>query len=403
MARRKRKKKLSRKELKQRRQAAMARKRKEQGWTPPQAHPSHHDDDVLEDMLPFFSSVEDASGSSDASMEKLMMTLLDSADLIEEPEFEEIIIDPIRCVDTFAEVGEELDIDPEALSRLPDEEREDTQMEMLVTTTQRLLTDDLRQDIVDGLNDLRLRLKRSGKQEQAAQAAALQSFLRDNQDNETWSMIGLVQAIVQRSLAAGFELFEASIEVMETDRLDEGETPLTLSQKLAQSSLAQRADAVLRKVPGLSGFLEKQADKIWEEGMDAVFEGDLYLELFTPEELVAGFNLLKTTFGDDLGEETAPQETLLLAVTEEKAKSLISRVDGYITELFTPERLDQLRAQLNTVLNDPDCPGEWLAFIMMLAEYMAAEDAVENEKLFLLRAFFGEMGAVSAALEEAEE
>lgn len=402
MARRKkRRKKLSRKELKQRRQAAMARKRKEQGWTPPQAHPSHHDDDVFEDMLPLFPLAGDTSVLPDATAERLMMTLLDSADLIEEPEFEEIIIDPIRSVDTFAEIGEELGIDPEALSRLPDEEREDTQMEMLVTTTQRLLTDDLRQDVVDGLNNLRLRLKRSGKREQVAQAAALQSFLRDNEDDGTWSMIGLVQAIVQRSLEAGFELYEASMEVMETGRLDEGETPLTLSEKLAQSSLAQRADAVLRKVPGLSGFLEKQADKIWEEGMEAIFEGDLYLELFTLEELEAGSDIFETALGGGVSQETASQEIPSLTVTEEKAKSLISRVDEYITELFTPERLDQLRARLNTTLNDPDCPKEWLAFIMMLGEYMAAEDAVENEKPFLIRAFFGEMRVAGADSEEA--
>jgi hypothetical protein len=272
---------------------------------------------------------------------------------------------------------------------------------MLMTTTQRLLTDDLRQDVVDGLNNLRLRLKRSGKQEQVTQAAALQSFLRDNEDDGTWSMIGLVQAIVQRSLAAGFELLEASMEVMEADHPGGSEAPLTLSQKLAQSSLAQRADAVLRKIPGLSGFLEKQADKIWEEGTDAIFEGDLYLELFTPEELETGFDIFETTFGGDVSQETAPQETPLLTIKEEKAKSLISRVDDYITELFTPERLDQLRARLNTVLNDPDCPKEWLAFIMMLGEYMATEDAAENEKPFLIRAFFGEMRAVSAALEEA--
>jgi hypothetical protein len=77
--------------------------------------------------------------------------------------------------------------------------------------------------------------------------------------------------------------------------------------------------------------------------------------------------------------------------------------DDYITELFTSERLDQLRARLNTTLNDPDCPKEWLVFIVMLAEYMAAEDAAENEKPFLISAFLGEMRAVSAALEEAEE
>ena len=36
----------------------------------------------------------------------------------------------------------------------------------------------------------------------------------------------------------------------------------------------------------------------------------------------------------------------------------------------------------------------------MLVEYMAEEEAVENEKGFLISAFFGEMRAIAAAVEE---
>jgi len=39
----------------------------------------------------------------------------------------------------------------------------------------------------------------------------------------------------------------------------------------------------------------------------------------------------------------------------------------------------------------------------MLADYMADEEAVENEKAFLLRAFLGEMRAASTTAEESEE
>jgi hypothetical protein len=399
MARRQ-KKQTRKHQAKQQRQAEIARIRKERGWKPSQAHSERSQDEVIEDMLPLFPLIDDPSTSPAAGVEQLMMTLVASEDLIEEPEFEDIIIDPMRCVDTFVEVGEELGIDPEALSQLPDEEREDTNMQMLEMTTRRLLTDELRQDIINALNSLRLRLKQAGQPEKAAKAATLQSFLGGSESSEVWPLIGLVQAIVQRSLAAGFELLEASIEVVGADALDETETPLSLAERVAQSSMAQKANTLLQKVPGLSRFLEKQADSIWDEGSDAVFAGELHLGIFTVEELEAGFDIFKTTLGDGISQETDTQEPITIEPTEETGKALVLRIDDFITELFTPVRLDQLRTRLNTILNDKDYPRRWLPFILMLADYMADEEAVENEKGFLISAFLGEMRAVGAALEQ---
>ncbi len=367
---------------------------------PQRAHPGRPQDEIAQDMLPLFALLDDGSASPDAGVEQLMMTLLASEDLIEEPEFEEMFVDPMRCVDTFAEVGVELGIDPDSLSDLPDEEYEETMMEMLVMTTQQVLTDELRQDVFDALNKLRLRLKRAGKREKAAKAAALQSFLGESEDGELWATIGLVRAIVQRSLAAGFELLDASMEVVDVVSLDESETPLTISEKVDQSRLGKTASSLLQRIPGLSGFLEKEADRIWEEGISAVFEGDLYLGIFTTEELEAGLDIFGTTLGDAVTEETASQGPTTLTVSEETLKTLIAGIDDYITELFTPDRLDQLRARLNTILGSSIFTGKWLAFIMMLVEYMADEEAVENEKWFLISAFLGEIRSVSESLEE---
>lgn len=393
-------KRTSKQQAKQQRQAEIARIRQERGWKPSTPGSKRAQDEVFEDMLPLFPLVDDPAASPADGVEGLMMTLLASEGLIEEPEFDEIIIDPMRCVDTFVEVGEELGIDPEALSRLPEEEREDTQMNMLEMTTQRLLTDELRQDILDALSDLRQRLKRAGKREKVAQAAALQSFLGEDESSEMWHMMGLVQAIVQRSLAAGFEMYEASMEVLEAGDLDQNDTPLTLSQRVAKSSVAQKADTLLQKVPGLGRFLEKQADDIWQEGVDAVFEGDLYLGLFTSEELEVGFDIYLTTREGDVTQEAAAHEPSEMVITEEQGRGLITRVDDYLTELFTPVRLDQLRTRLNFILDSSDYKRRWIAFIMMLVEYMADEKAVENEKPFLIHAFFGEMRALAAAMEE---
>jgi hypothetical protein len=394
------KKKLSRKQRKQQRREAIARKRKEQGWESPQAPSTPRQDDVLDDMLPLFPEIGDSAASSIPIAEQLMMTLMDSGDMVDEPEFEEIIVDPMLCLNTFSEVVQELDIEPESLDELPDEEREDTQMTIREEITRRLLTDELRRDIINGLNDLRIRLKRSGSErEEVARAAALQSFLGGDTGSEIWPMIGLVQAIFLRSLTIGFELMEAAMEVTETTDPSESDVPLT--EKLARSSVTKKAADLLKKVPGLGGFLDKQADKIWEEGVDAVFKGELYLELFSPEELETGFKIFGATFGrDDIAEETDTQEPLTLEVTKEDVETIVLQLGDYITGLFTPERLDQLRARLDAILRDPAYARKWSSFLFLVAQNMANEDAVEYEMQFLIQALIGEMAFVTAAFRE---
>ena len=395
----KKKRKLSRKEHKRQRREAMERKRKEQDWKSrplPSARRQEHE--VLEDMLPLFPTITDPSAPSGPAMEQIMMILLGSGYMADEPEFEEIIVDPMLCLDTFSEVVEGLDIEPESLDELSDEDREDTQMDILVGVTRRLLTDELRQDILNGLNDLRLRLKRTGEREEAAKAAGLQSFLSGEATKEIWPMTGLVQAIFFRSIQIGFELMEASLEAVET--VDPDESGPSLFERVTQSSVVRKADALLKKVPGLGGFLEKQADKIWQEGLHALYTGDLYLELYSPEEVGAGFEILQTVFKDDIAGRREARDFRPLEMSQEKGMAVISRVDSYVTELVTPERLEQLRGRLNAILKDPATEREWLAFLYMVAQYMANEDAAENEKLFLVTSFLGEMNVVTKTFQQ---
>jgi hypothetical protein len=137
----KKKKRLTRKQLKQQRRAAINRKRKEKGWKGARKPVKNQEQGLLDDMLPLFPLADDKFISPETSLGPLMTVLLDSQELAEEPEFEDIIIDPVQCVQTFTEIGEELGIDPDEFFELPDEEREDSYYEMLEQLTERLLTD----------------------------------------------------------------------------------------------------------------------------------------------------------------------------------------------------------------------------------------------------------------------
>jgi hypothetical protein len=325
-------------------------------------------------------------------MEGLMLSILASEDIANEPELKNIIFDPVRCVNTFAEVGEKMGFTPETLSRLPEDKHEEVQLQILETSTQQVLTKVLQQEILTGLKALRARLKKEGKPEAAARAAAVQSFLTQEKSNSTWAMLGVVQAIFHRSMMIGFELFEASAEVLDTDDTEENST--SFLERLNQSTATQKIGGVLQAHPEIRNYMENQADRVWEEGQEAIFSGELNLGLFTEDEVQGGLGILAEVLDYD---EATGKLNKEISATSEEAKSLVSRIEDYVAELLTPQRYVQMQDRLALILKEEAFEQKWLTFILLLTEDMKAEDAIESQRGFLVRAFFGEMRRLSNA------
>ena len=393
-------KKLSKKERKEQRRAAMERVRQECGWEPPPPPPEQNE--LLDDMLHLFPEIADPSAPL-PSAEPVIMALVGSSEWADGPEFEAVIVDPMLCTATFVAAAEEMGHDPDSLLELPEEEREDAHLEILSETIRQLFTDDLRQQILDGLKQLRVRLKRTGDREGAARAALMLSFLGRDTGGEIWTMVGLVQAIFQRSVYAGFEMAEAGLAAEEAGDLDED--PVTLLARLTKSRVGQKAEALLKRIPGLGKYLAEQADVTWEEGEHAVFMGELYLGLYSEEELLVGLDLFRQALGG-AAEEARSEGQGKAAMSEEAALDFFARVDQYVAELVTPERLDQMRAKLGAVLRARAFEEEWFSFVLMLKHYMDEPDAAENERHVLVSAFVGEIRHAGEVLEnklESEE
>ena len=350
-------------------------------------------DEVIEDMLPLFSPLGNFSAASGQGMEDLMKPIVLSRDLADEPEFEGILISPMLCTETFAKVGQEMGLSPEEFKRLPAEEREDTTLVMLEKSLQQLLTAELCEDILKRLNDLRLRLKQSGKKNETAKVAALLSFLRKDKERSIWPMIGLVQAIYRRSLRVGFEMIEASIDVIGPDAREGEDTSMT--DKPKKPGPGKKINNLLKKTPGLREYLEKEADKIWIKGRNAILAGDLYLGIYAPEELEAGIEIIATVSGFDSVEAMLAADPSAWILADDKAENLLVRLDNYITKLFTRARLGQLREKMNTLMKDPQYKGKWFPFIMLLKESLADKEAVDYKKRFFISAFFSELRATA--------
>jgi len=390
-------KKLTRKERAQQQQTLTERHRQAKGWISPNEKAKQRQE-LVEDMAPLMAMVETGVGSEE---ENLFWLLLDSGDLAEEPEFKEIFSEPLVTLPTYISVAESLGVaTPDMLDELPEEEQEDKKAEILEETVRRLLNDELRREIIEAVDRLRLRWKKAGKRAEAARVAALQLTLSDRKSTAAWPMIGLVQAIVLRSLGAGFELVGVTLDDEEVDDTDDDESLAALYKKLNDPGMGEKLERAIKKVPGLQSYLEKQVDKIWDEGETAIFTGELYLELFSDEELEAGAEIFKAVMTEKATDENAAPEGPTEAFIPQRSQNLFTQLDLYLVERFTPERLEQLRTRLRTILDEAGYAAKYFSFIKMLADAMADEEAAENERGFLLKALLGEIRAVSVAEDE---
>lgn len=374
-------KKLTRKQRLQQ-QEAVARQRQTKGWISPNEKAKQRRE-LVEDMAPLLAIAETGAGSEE---ENLFFLLADSSDLMEEPEFGDIFAEPLVTLPTYISVAEKLGFPlPDDLFNLPEEEQDEKKAEIIEETTRRLLTDELRQEILAALNGLRLRWKKEGQRPEAARAAGLQLVLGDRKSKGLWSTIGLVQAIVLRSLEAGFELVGVAVDD-EADEADEDKPISELYKKLNDPGINEKLEEAIKKIPGLESYLDKQVDKLWEAGDDALFGGELNLGLFSNEELEAGAKIFNRVM-----RETDDEEAATRAPSKEQTENFFTELNAHLLELFTPERLEQLRARLQTILEEGVYPPQYFSYVKMMTDAMSEDDAVENEMPFLFKAMMGEL------------
>lgn len=389
-----RKKKSGRRQLAQERRAALARIRAERGWArhKPAAR-QVNSSELAEDMLHLFPELTRDGQPSAGATQRLLELLMDSDKLAREPEFEAIFLDPMQCLNALEGGLKKRGLDQEQLEQLPEEESEEIYADVRVDVAAELLTDQLRQDILDALDSLRLRLKGAGDRNQAARVATMQSFLGSDVTSEIWPVIGLVQAILERSLAAAFALLDASERALQSIGEDRHASWETILPKLTQyvDGLGDTAGQLLPDIPGLSAYLQKSTDATWEQGDQAVFRGELYLELYTLSELETAARELVSVITGLTPQELAAGTRPSGPIDNPDPEVPVARMDEYVTQLMTPERFEQLCQHLTALLADVQLADKWRGYLMLLTQQMAEPGARQTEHSFLVHALFGEL------------
>lgn len=383
-------KKKSKAQLQEERRRAMERKRRETGWQPP-PEPDMERERLLADMAPLLESADGEVRPEQPAMAEFMTMVLDSGNLVEEPEFEGVYAHPLLCAQAFSDAIEELgleDPDPDTLAR--DSETHAALMDMTVLP---VLTDDLKDAILAALEALRDRARQDGDTQLVAHAAAVYGFLNDLTMDEMWAEIGVVQAVVNRSLSAGVEM--SAIIQEEAARATAAKTDTGVLRRIVKVAPAQEMQRVLDKYPGLARFMADQVQDDWQMGVDALATGDLEVGFFTGAEISTAL-----AQAESMGLEVVDGKLVPKAERGEDAfQAFVLWLDGYVQDLSTPERLAQMQARLDEYAAEAAEPF-WLTFLSLFDKEFEEGDTSEHLHGLLVHAFAGE---IQNSVREAEE
>jgi hypothetical protein len=199
-----------------------------------------------------------------------------------------------------------------------------------------------------------------------------------------WAHIGIVQAVLTRSLNAGVEMYEIITE--EAERAAEGKGSPGLVRRLVGATAEQKMERALARYPGLIEFMAEQTQDDWEEGAEALGVGELDLGLFSEAEISAAFAHAESLgFHLQKGDLISEEEPAAAA-----AQALGQWMLSYVRDLATPERLAEMQAQIDEFAAQEEEPA-WLTFLSLMRSELEEPDGSEHLYSLLVHALAGEM------------
>lgn len=353
---------------------------------------------LIDDMLPLFPKVNERNVDPESLMTKFLEASFETEDFLDEPEFADIDLDPFNAMKTYIEIAEEQGLAPSDFDQMDEDDRTAKIEELLDLAIERLLTPQLCKEFHKGFTALRHRLRSERRFDDLALVAAAQTLLDDKESPKLVTAVGVIRRFVNEQIQAGFALGQELMEMEKDQKDNEFLTPEQIYIQINESSVVRKLEKVIGRIPGLRRILEKQVDKISEEGRKAVFTGELDLQIYSETELDHARQIVEDLYSVSQGSADSGQTFL-----QQHGKEMIYKLDEYIEQLFTPERLEQLRQYLLQLTRDPAYGNsKWLAFLLMLQQAMAEEDGALYERRFLITALMGEMSRKETNEEEYE-
>lgn len=402
------KKKTAERQRKQRQQKKQKRRDKRHKRHPSPSMNFATSFDPALSSLPLAVSPELLADYGDGNVQAILQTAWETENLLKEPEFDQLTIDPVEVAGTFMQTAETLGVSSDegfASERMGD---------VFEQMTEKLLTPELCAEIATAAEAVRARARAEKRQKLLKQAAALQFIMEVEFMAEYRHNIGFIQKLIRDNLDAGFTLLGFMLENEETEE-KQGEPAGALTSTENMAEREARIMEKLAKNQALDRYMTRHVDELNEAGRHALFDGELELPLYTEDELAMA---MERVFGDqnNPASDKMPDESNLVQTTaevelagEEQSTATMNtdddfsdaeqnlpdgwmqRLVAYVEEIITPTRQAEMVTTLEAWLATPENQeSPWREYVFHRAKLLAEEE-FDSELDFLVAAFWGEL------------
>jgi hypothetical protein len=349
------------------------------------------ENEMLADLLPLFLGEDEEMDGPVAGPEQLGVSLWKTDVLAEEPELEDMLLDPLKTVEVLIQAAEAQGIDPEVFGDSEDqtEEQADAVLNVLGQVAAKLLGDEERNELRERLARLRTRCTEAGERHKALLASLTYVALDQEVDANAYSIIGLVQAILRRSLAAGFEMLRPMERLIQ--EADEADASVPLADRIKQAIDEDETAQIFEQVPGLSDLMRRQLDRAIERGQMAVFHGEVVLGLYSAEEIAAALESMRELMPRQPDAEAADPDTPEPPPTDAEKEAVLDAMKRHVTALMTPERRAQAAAHLKRLLEDPPFDREYVPYAVHVLGLLESDELDDYDRALLTTVLLGEM------------
>jgi len=291
-----------------------------------------------------------------------------SAELINEPEFTALLINPLDAMESLVEV-ETLYPDQ---SQGKDEQMSEAEMYIFNQTLSKLLTPEIQTTILSQLKELSQRQRDSHNLTKAANIEFLYSLLNKVRDREAWITTGLIHGIVGKSVNAGNDLMAAMNQFSVADDGNINSLKMVKSEQQLQGMAG-----LLTNYPWLTTFAEKKIEHIYKDGLLALYNGELLLELFSSTELEKSVEIWLDII----------RKTTITKHLEQQTSLYLKQTKHYVIELATPTRLAEMQVYIQQLIEQPQDIEQWQPFLAIVKEDLVEGYSYEH---FLTHAMIGQ-------------
>lgn len=349
-------------------------------------------EELTKDILYLLRASPESLKSPQKATETLVNAALPSVEIAGEPEFEKVTGNPFNCKSIFSEVIENMEVNWESFEELPRPVADSIHTQILEQIIPRFFTIQLRLETIEGLKKYRSRKKRAEDKMSAAVAAALELILKNEENKALWPKIGLLQGIVQNSLNLADDFDASVLEALDEREIQEIKN-LDLSKEEKQAAILSVIFSKLKDKPDVKESFVQLIIAGFEEGRKAVLQGKLNLGVLTIDELNKVSELIIKAIGPVGEDQLTDVEAFFAELDENKKTQLLSALDIFIQETFTPEKMKQISRNLDTIEKKTGDLGQWMLYIMMLKNIFLKQKVFKEQKTLLYEIIFGELAS----------